>query len=79
MTSAESDGLVGAEEGDRERGLRVPRLPELGIETDEVGWAAVTVSGLSDSDVELVSVPVSVLLAVLPVFGVVATVEVEVL
>lgn len=79
MTSAESDGLVGAEEGDRERGLRVPRLPELGIETDEVGWAAMTVFDLSNSDVESVSVPVSVFLAVLPVFEVVATVEVEVL
>lgn len=70
MTSAKSDGLVGAEEGDRERGLRVPRLPELGIETDEVGWAAMTVSGLSKSGVELVSVLVSVFLSLLPVFGV---------
>lgn len=70
MTSAESDGLVGAEEGDRERGLRIPRLPESRIETDEVGWAAMTVSGLSKSGVELVSVPVCVFLSVLPVFGV---------
>jgi hypothetical protein len=38
-----------------------------------------TVFGLSNSDVESVSVPVSVFLSVSPVFGVVATVEVEVL